>query len=291
MTPRDENGRSTEFLRHQMDRRTLLRRSVLASVAVPIAATSLPLEQVLAAQATPGAGRATGTPAADDKQVLRIAVTAPFRMDPPTNAAGLWALQSVVFMALGRVDATNKVIPGVADSWTSTADRSSWTFKLNPKAAFSDGTPITADDVKWTWEWYSSPKSKSLGSQNVAGTITGYDAVSGGKSETLDGIVVEDPQTVTFKLTGPDPMFLAKAAVYNVGILKRDNLEKGGEEWWRAGHLGHVQGHQVRARRHRHDDPGAQRALVAGSSQAEPDRVPGGLRPANPDGHVRQRRG
>lgn len=232
---RDQHERSTGFLGHQLDRRTLLRRSMIASVAVPIAATGLSLDQALAAQApaaTPGASRADGTPAPDDKQVLRVVSTAPFRMDPVTNAAGMWSLQSVVFMALGRVDATNKIVPGVADSWTANADKSEWTFKLNPKAAFSDGTPITADDVKWTFEWIANPKAKANGANNLS-TITGYDAVSKGTATTLDGIAVVDPQTITFKLTGPDPIFLAKAAVYSLGILKKDNVVSGGEEWWR----------------------------------------------------------
>ncbi len=40
----------------------------------------------------------------------------------------------------------------VAESIEVTDDRSSITFHINPKARFSDGRPVTADDVLFTWE-------------------------------------------------------------------------------------------------------------------------------------------
>lgn len=229
-----------EFQRGAISRRAFLRRAMATGLAAPIVVSLLATGPAALAQTPatsgpqPSAPRPAGTPAADDKQVLRVATATPFFMDPQTNQAGLWALQSVVFMALARVDATNKPVPGVADSWKSNTDQSSWTFKLNPNAKFSDGTPITADDVKWTWEWYANPKSKSIGADRVVNTVKGFDDMQSGKATTLAGIVVEDPHTITFNLTGTDPVFLGKAATYSTGVLKRDNVEKGGDDWWRA---------------------------------------------------------
>lgn len=42
--------------------------------------------------------------------------------------------------------------PMIAEKVSVPADRSSITFYLNPKARFHDGSPITADDVKFTYE-------------------------------------------------------------------------------------------------------------------------------------------
>jgi ABC-type transport system substrate-binding protein len=99
---------------------------------------------------------------------------------------------------------------------------------------FSDGTPITADDVKWTWEWFTRPVSASVGSERISNTIVGYDDVRAETTDVLEGIVVVDPQTVTFNLTATDPVFLAKSSSFNTAVLKKDNVESGGEEWWRT---------------------------------------------------------
>lgn len=46
----------------------------------------------------------------------------------------------------------DKVQPELAESWTLAPDRKSITFKLKPNATFWDGTPVTAEDVKWSFE-------------------------------------------------------------------------------------------------------------------------------------------
>lgn len=42
--------------------------------------------------------------------------------------------------------------PALAESWTISDDKRTFTFRLNPKAKWSDGTPITAADVRWTFD-------------------------------------------------------------------------------------------------------------------------------------------
>ncbi|MGH2562449.1 MAG: ABC transporter substrate-binding protein [Thermomicrobiales bacterium] len=236
---REHHELIAEFLRGSISRRTFIRRAIATGLSASVIVSLLAAKpSAVRAQATPAAqpsgARPDGTPLPDDQQVLRIGISSPFRMDPPANTAGLWSLQTIVFQPLARVDAGNQIVPGVADSWESDPELTSWTFKLNPNAKFSDGTPITADDVKWTWDWYSNPASKSVGPERIANTIVGFDAVRDGGAAELEGIVVVDPQTITFNLTGTDPVFLAKAASYNTSVLKRENVESGGEEWWRT---------------------------------------------------------
>lgn len=43
------------------------------------------------------------------------------------------------------------VVPGVAESWKFDSATATWTFKLNPKAVWMDGTPITATDFFFAW--------------------------------------------------------------------------------------------------------------------------------------------
>jgi peptide/nickel transport system substrate-binding protein len=42
------------------------------------------------------------------------------------------------------------IIPGLAESWESSDDGKTWTYKLRPNLKWSDGKPLTAEDVAWT---------------------------------------------------------------------------------------------------------------------------------------------
>ena len=47
--------------------------------------------------------------------------------------------------------------PQLARSWDWSADRTALTFKLHPDAVWSDGVPVTAADVRWTWQVQTDP--------------------------------------------------------------------------------------------------------------------------------------
>ena len=47
--------------------------------------------------------------------------------------------------------------PGLAARWSIGADKRTFTFHLNPAAKWSDGRPVTAGDVKWTFDMIMSP--------------------------------------------------------------------------------------------------------------------------------------
>jgi peptide/nickel transport system substrate-binding protein len=77
-----------------------------------------------------------------------------------------------------------KQYPLLADGpFTWNADMTELTFKLKPAAKWSDGTPITAEDVAYTW------------STNVR-----YETQAGsGNKDFIDSITAVDPQTVLVK--------------------------------------------------------------------------------------------
>src|SRR5258707_3093018 len=45
-----------------------------------------------------------------------------------------------------------KLAPELAESWEVAADGMSCTFRLRKDAVFHDGTPVTAKDVKWSFD-------------------------------------------------------------------------------------------------------------------------------------------
>jgi peptide/nickel transport system substrate-binding protein len=51
---------------------------------------------------------------------------------------------------LGDDPITQELEPGLAESWTNSPDGKTWTFKLRKNLRWSDGEPLTADDVVFT---------------------------------------------------------------------------------------------------------------------------------------------
>ncbi|HEX5436288.1 MAG TPA: peptide ABC transporter substrate-binding protein [Gemmatimonadaceae bacterium] len=73
--------------------------------------------------------------------------------------------------------------PALADKWTWGPDSLSIAFHIDPRAHWQDGAPVTARDVRFTFEAYRDPASGSI----VTPLLTGIDSVS-----------VRDPATAVF---------------------------------------------------------------------------------------------
>src|SRR5438552_10511497 len=65
------------------------------------------------------------------------------------------ASDSIVRLLYGSLVNVNWVTqepsPGLAESWSVEPDQKTWTFKLRQGVRWSDGKPLTADDVVFTW--------------------------------------------------------------------------------------------------------------------------------------------
>jgi ABC-type transport system substrate-binding protein len=223
------------FMRGGMPRRTFVRYAALLGVSAGVVREALAASPVMAQDAvpTPTGPREDGTPVADDAQILRMVIPSPYRMDPPTYGGDLWQLQMMVFQGLTRVETDGSVVPGIADTWEVNADATVWTFKLNPAAKFSDGSAITAADVKWSFEWIANPLSTSTSADLLTGKIVGYEKLRDSSATEFDGIVAVDDHTVEFTLSSATSYFDAVVAHYAGSVLQRANVESG-EEWWRT---------------------------------------------------------
>ena len=63
-----------------------------------------------------------------------------------------------LFAALLGFDVPSQtVMPGLAESWTNAPDGKTWTFHLRKNLRWSDGEPLTADDVVFTWDAIYNP--------------------------------------------------------------------------------------------------------------------------------------
>ncbi len=72
---------------------------------------------------------------------------------------------------LGMDPLTADFAPGLAIRWRISDDRASFTFDIDPAATWSDGRPVTAEDVRWTWEKVMDPASDTGGQKLALGVF------------------------------------------------------------------------------------------------------------------------
>ncbi len=101
----------------------------------------------------------------------------------------------------------DKIRGELAESYTVSPDGLKLTFKLKKDAKFHDGTPVTADDVKWSLDRHVSSKSLAA-SQLATGSLT--------KPEQFKAI---DPLTFEVTLEKPDRFALPNLAVVYAIII------------------------------------------------------------------------
>lgn len=70
-------------------------------------------------------------------------------------------INALLFAGLTAHDADNKVVPGLAESWTFDEDTLTYTFKLREGLTFHDGAPLTSEDVRFTLEAILDPDNQS----------------------------------------------------------------------------------------------------------------------------------
>ena len=78
-----------------------------------------------------------------------------YYLDNNSFSSDLFSLQFETLLSIHPVNLIYE--PGLAESVTVSDDKQTFTFTMDPKAAWSDGTPITAHDVKWTVDMIKDP--------------------------------------------------------------------------------------------------------------------------------------
>lgn len=102
----------------------------------------------------------------------------------------------------------------LAESWSVSADRRSYTFKLRPNVLFHDGSRLTSADIKASYERIIDPPPGVTSARRAS-----YAAIS--------SIETPDPRTVVFRMSWPEAAMLANFAspwncIYSAAKLAQD---------------------------------------------------------------------
>ncbi|MCB0416630.1 MAG: ABC transporter substrate-binding protein [Bdellovibrionales bacterium] len=112
---------------------------------------------------------------------------------------------------------TNDPIPLLAKSWSISKDKKTFTFKIDPEARFADGKPVTADDVKFTWDVLLNPKNKTAPFRAMLSSFE--------SCKTLDKMTVEfKAKDLHFKnLEKISGLFILPKHIYSKGDFNKSH--------------------------------------------------------------------
>lgn len=122
----------------------------------------------------------------------------------------LWADMNVYDQLVELAPDAKKVVPGLAQSWDVKAGGRVYVMHLRPEARFYDGTPVTADDVKFSFDRVSAPKS-----------------VLNWTLEAVKSTAVMDPHTVRITLHKPWAPFLNDLTLWGASIMSKKAVTSG----------------------------------------------------------------
>ena len=121
-------------------------------------------------------------------------------LDPQKSAAAhSWMISEHVYSNLLRRDAKMNIVGDLAESWTVSQDKRTYTFKIRHGVKFHDGSILTSRDVKASYDKIVFPSPGIVSSRHEQ-----YRAVEAIEAPSAD--------TVVFRLKYPEGSFIASVA-------------------------------------------------------------------------------
>ena len=195
-----------EFVAGRLSRRDFIRKGSAIGLSMPLiggilAACGSSSSSTPSSSGTSAAGKAGAT--------IKAGILTPVgAINPITiNDQGGLELLGNVGEFLVFTDHSGVYHPWLATSWSANSDASVWTFKIRQGVKFNDGTPMTVDDVVYSFQTQSDPKSAG----NALSQFGGFLAP--------DGVQKVDNETVAFHLTAPNNGFVDSVSEDNYNMV------------------------------------------------------------------------
>jgi len=179
------------------------------------ATTSPAASTPAAAGATSQAGATTGQQAANQQALIKVGLLGePSLLEPSQNTGSFQrTVKLLVYRGLYNYGTNGQPAPALADSYQVSEDKKTYTFKLR-NASFQNGDPVTADDVKFTFDRILDPKTGATFRSQLS---------------VIQSIEAVDPTTVRFVLKEPVAPFLHYLALPESVIVSKKYTEDKGD--------------------------------------------------------------
>ncbi len=127
--------------------------------------------------------------------------------------------------------------PAVAERWEISPDRKTYTFHLR-ECAWSDGRKVTAHDFEYAWKRVLDPATPTDYAHQLH-YLKGAEAYNTRKTSdpATVGVRARDERTLVVELENPCAFFLHLCGFFTYYPVRKDILEKHGEDWTRPQHM------------------------------------------------------
>jgi oligopeptide transport system substrate-binding protein len=154
----------------------------------------------------------------------------------PALSTDVYSINAIDMVFTGLVQFNDKlqVVDQLAQSHQVSADGLTWTFHLRPNLKFSDGTPLTSQDVAYSIDRALDPAVKSTIAITYLGLIKDSDKRNSGSIKSLigDSLLTPDPQTLTI-VTKKKAVYFLDALTYSCSyVVERKLIDKYGNLKW-----------------------------------------------------------
>ena len=179
-------------------------------------------------QADPSEGTVTGSASGDALSgVLRVAAAADMTTMDVTKTTNDYMVPMNVFDRLFEVevqpDGSSQIVPSLCADHTVSEDGKTYHFVLKEGVTFSNGNPLTASDVQYTFEWLLTAGGVN---DDVALEVEGAQALKDGQADSLSGFHVIDDRTFEITLTNANAGFLAELTGPAMSIVDGETMEQ-----------------------------------------------------------------
>lgn len=150
----------------------------------------------------------------------------PITLNPLFSTSGSeQQVERLMFGALVKMNDLLEPVPDMAEKIDVSADATAYTFTLRENITFTDGEPLTTDDVKFTLERAIDKRTGSYWRGRLS-KIAGSQEYSEQQADSVSGIVLQDERTVTINLAEADAAFLVTLCNFSgLGILPEHVLK------------------------------------------------------------------
>lgn len=152
------------------------------------------------------AGCGSGSALSSATSVSIGSPVSPPTLDPTANAAA--AITEVVdyniYQHLVQLDPAGQIVPALAQSYSLSSDRKTYTFTLRRGVKFSNGDPLTPADVVFSIKRALSPSSTYPNKAAMGGVVS---------------VKAQGADQVTVMLSQPDNQWLYQLAAYSNGVV------------------------------------------------------------------------
>jgi peptide/nickel transport system substrate-binding protein len=114
------------------------------------------------------------------------------------NGWVMWVVITQIHNAVVEIDEHFELEPALAEDYDISEDGLTYTFYLREGVLFHDGHEFTAEDVKFTYEWFMDPDNA---------------AVRALRFRDIDTVEVEDDYTVVVNMDGVNAAFIRQGAI------------------------------------------------------------------------------